>query len=140
MTPLLLSLVQLAAGVAIVPAPCPYTERAPEADALEWTCYDPATRGIYLARQDRGKLGVIFHEYGHADDVDRLTPAQRNRFKRLLGFSVRRGWWDARRSEPPAEEYAWAFSDCALGLARAKRAICDLLPLSAYGAWRGAVA
>ena len=120
------SLVSLVAGVSIALAPCP----AYLPDHV--SCYDPGTRMIWVAEQDqvgRELDETVGHEYGHADDFDRLTPGLRSKLKRIMHFPSRQGWWhETKYRQSPGEEYADNFEYCALHMALRIPKICAMLP------------
>ena len=139
----ILSLVQLAAGVAIVHGPCPYY--MPE---QHFSCYYPSENQIYLLAEDQRdpENHTLLHEFGHADDFTRLTRADRIRFRVAMGYKRTRGWWnekysfsDDRADSPsPGEAYAENYMGCALGERWRIRRFCRLLPPSSYALWRRA--
>jgi hypothetical protein len=140
MTGVILSLVQLVAGVTVAHQPCPFYP--PDGAGHRYSCYDPPTLTIYLSHRDeRAGPFALMHEYGHAWDFERLTEADRSRVKRILSYRQSRGWWSETEQDretgmlAPGEEFANAYADCALGKGRPK--LCALLPPSAYASlWR----
>lgn len=123
---MIISLVQLVAVAAIVPAPCPYTVPAT-------SCYAPGPRVIYIAPAHRRDADTLMHEYGHAWDFQRLSNDDRERAQRALGFPKSQGWWEERKYRlSPAETFANAYADCALGTWWRNRKVCALLPRPAF--------
>lgn len=130
MTGVILSLVQLVAAVSVAHHPCPAYKPV---HGLSWSCYEPSTRTVYLARQDWRDRFALLHEYGHAYDFERMTDAEREQVKRILGYSQGRPWWlDRPGTNAPAETFADAYADCALGNRWRIRRLCSMLPPSAY--------
>jgi hypothetical protein len=131
LTGFVLSLVQLAAGVTVMHAPCP-------AYAAPTSCYVPETRTVYMTPRDERSRFALLHEYGHAWDFIKLTDAQRDRAKRLLGYSSSRDWWHwSPVSGTPGEAFADAYAYCAMGrwpywVGTGYRRVCSLLPRSAF--------
>lgn len=126
---MILSLVQLVVGIAIVQGPCPGVLPAN-------SCYEPATRTIYIAPFQRDADNLM-HEYGHAWDFLRLTDTDRARFQRIMGYPRSLDWWQEPRYRlAPGEEFANAYADCALGTKRKRPILCRLLPRSARAVWR----
>lgn len=103
---MIVSLVQLVAGVTVMVAPCPAYHQP-------FSCYQPETRTIYLL--PHSPRIELMHEYGHAYDLD--GHADHALFRRVLGFPKSQGWWqETRYQESPAEAFAEAYGQCALGL------------------------
>lgn len=133
-----LSLVQLVAGVIVLSAPCP-------GHSVYVSCYQPQTHTIYLSPYRSpgvSRRRILLHEYGHAYDVEVLRDTDRARFKAILGFAADTPWW--ADDDSPAESFADAYAACGLGVSaalwpvtpRQVRQVCRLLPQSAYGVWR----
>lgn len=135
---MILTFVQLIAGVAILHQPCP--AYLPQ----HFSCYypNPGMGRIYLTPED-DSIYTELHEYGHADDFKRLTPSDRRRFKRIMGYKPTRRWWDEKYSfrdnkadsPAPGEMYAENFMACALDLKWRIPKFCALLPPSHYALW-----
>lgn len=118
------SLVILVTGVMVLPQACP---GVPADHGMGYSCYVPQTKTIYLAKQDRHNRMTLFHEYGHAYDFEMLRPADRARFRRVLGYRPGRGWWqETRFGESPGEQFAESYAECAVGVSNR---VCRFLPM-----------
>jgi hypothetical protein len=129
---LMLSFVQLAAGVTIAYQPCP--AYLPQHAV---SCYVRESRTIYLNKHDRKSPFAIYHEFGHVDDDDRLTEQDHITFKAMMGYRKSRGWWQepanlATGRQSPGEEYADNYAYCALKSAISNVRFCEMLPMSLY--------
>lgn len=122
--------------------PCPDSIRP------QLPCYHSASRTVYSTRPlDRW---IVYHEFGHALDYQRLTDDERRRIQALLGLPAEMPWrWQGHTQvDPPEEYFASVYAHCALRrrlpvdfygrviLARRQRAICAI---AREAAWRGPI-
>ena len=137
---MIVSLVQLVAGVTVMFGPCP--EYMP---AQHFSCYYPTENTIYLLPEDQRdpEHWTLLHEYGHAYDFQVLKRADRLRFRRVMGYTPTRRWWDSKvrfsdrgDSLSPGEAFAENYAACAGGFwwPNARR-FCRLLPPSSFALW-----
>lgn len=89
--------------------PCPNTTGFTPA-----ACVIPETAEIYLdtARLHSVVRGTVWHELGHLFDFESLSPSDRDRFARLIGWPED-PWASSTTGMPAGEYFAEAYSLCA---------------------------